>query len=133
MNSRATATLAGAVILVLSLAPARADHQPVIVVPGKPGVPVPINGVDATGAAVYGDWGLYRAGHGSVVIEGAVGPDRARWPGGYFPATGHMPRYGRHEILPPPGSAPPRPAPDYYRGWSAGSEPGPVTEYPPFD
>ena len=42
---------------------ARADHQPAIVVPGKRGVPVIINGRDATGAIVIGDWGLYRPGH----------------------------------------------------------------------
>jgi hypothetical protein len=35
---------------VTALTTAHADHQPVIVVPGRPDVPVIIDGVDATGA-----------------------------------------------------------------------------------
>jgi len=54
---------------------ARADHAPAIVVPGRPDVPVIINGRDARGAIVIGDWGLYR--------PGAVAPTviyRQPWP-----------------------------------------------------
>jgi hypothetical protein len=47
------------VILGNSLALA-ADSGPVIVVPGRPGVPVIINGIDVTGAVLEGDWGLYK-------------------------------------------------------------------------
>ena len=47
---------------------ARADHAPAIAIPGKRGVPVIINGQDATGAVVIGDWGLYRPGHVAPTI-----------------------------------------------------------------
>ena len=42
---------------------ARADHAPAIAIPGMRGAPVIINGQNATGAVVIGDWGLYRPGH----------------------------------------------------------------------
>jgi len=53
---------------------AHADHAPAIVVPGKPGVPVIINGRDASGAIVFGDWGLSRPGTAPTVIY------RQPWP-----------------------------------------------------
>src|SRR5829696_2547079 len=90
MIRRARLALAGLLMGgAVVVSPARADHQPVIVVPGRSDVPVMINGVDARGAAVYDDWGLYRAGHGSIMIEG-VGPNGGpeAWPNGYYPATG---------------------------------------------
>src|SRR5258708_21580063 len=37
-----------------------ADSGPVIVIPGRQGMPVIINGVDVTGAVIEGDWGLYK-------------------------------------------------------------------------
>jgi len=113
--------------------PARADHQPVLVVPGKPGVPVIINGRDASWAVIEGDWGLYRPGHmpanvlyAPQVILGPTG-------GGYYPHSGRRPRLGRFEVEPPPNRVLPPPAESYYRAWGMGSDPGPVTEYPPFD
>jgi hypothetical protein len=116
--------------LALAAAPARAgDSQPVIAVPGKPGVPVVINGVEATGAVVYGDWGLYRPG-GIVVIDGGAWYAAPEWPVHYFPATGRTPAYGRKEI--DPHSSRPHIAPPYHKSWSVESQPGPVTEYPPF-
>jgi len=110
---------------------ARAQTGPVIVVPGKPGVPVLINGVIVDGAVVYGDWGLARPGHGQIIIEGPIGFPQSYDTRGYFPATGRRPRVGRLEVEPPPH---PRPDTSYYREWSAGSDPTqPVTEYPPFN
>lgn len=51
------------------MAPAVAgDNAPVIVVPGKRGVPVFINGRDASWAIVEGDWGLYRPGAVPVTV-----------------------------------------------------------------
>ena len=52
-------------------APAHAQTGPVIVIPGKAGVPLTINGVIVDGAVVYGDWGLARPGHGELVDRGA--------------------------------------------------------------
>jgi hypothetical protein len=101
------------------------------VIPGKPGVPVLINGVILDGAVVYGDWGLARPGQGQIIVEGPVGFVQNYGARGYFPATGRKPRYGRLEVEPPPR---PRPDTTYYREWSAGSDrTRPVTEYPPFD
>src|SRR6186713_2607426 len=80
-------------------APALAQTGPVIVVPGRPDVPVTINGVIVDGAIVYGDWGLARPGqNGQIIIQGpiALSPDYAS--PGYFPSAGQRPRYGRHEI-----------------------------------
>ena len=110
---------------------ARAQTGPVIVIPGKPGVPVLINGVVVDGAVVYGDWGLARPGHGQIIIEGPVGFVENYDARGYFPATGRKPRYGRVEIEPPPH---PRGSTSFHRTWSTGSDPTrPVTQYPPFD
>ena len=110
---------------------APAQTGPVIVIPGKAGVPVTINGVIVDGAVVYGDWGLARPGHGEIVIEGPVGFTSNFDSRGYYPATGHRPRYGRLEVEPAPRA---RADTSYYRNWSIESDfRRPVTEYPPFD
>jgi hypothetical protein len=111
--------------------PARAQTGPVVVIPGKAGVPVIIDGVIADGAVVYGDWGLARPGHGEVVIEGPVGIAAPWDERGYYPKTGHRPRVGRYEI----DSQKTRPRPtSFRRDWSAASDfRAPVTQYPPFD
>jgi hypothetical protein len=111
---------------------ARAQTGPVIVIPGKAGVATTINGVIVDGAVIYGDWGLARPGHGQIVIEGAAGFSENNDSRGYFPATGHRPRVGRLEVVPPPRQ---RPSTDYRREWSVKSykRVRPVTEYPPFD
>ncbi len=128
--ARAMIIAVAGLVAGIAAVPARADHQPAIVIPGKPGVPVVINGVDASGAVVSGDWGLYRAGHGYRVIDGGCcyGP-AGRY--GYFPATGREPAYGRREVE--PKHRHPRPSTFYEKSWTAGSAPGPVTDYPPFD
>src|SRR5258708_10835750 len=87
-----------------------ADSGPVIAVPGRHGLPVIINGVDVTGAVIEGDWGLYSPQMVDPHIISApvfVPPrfygvrDGAYFTEGYFPASGHEPGYGRHEITPP--------------------------------
>src|SRR4051812_50189095 len=104
---------AAACAAVLAM-PARAQTGPVIIIPGKVGVPVTINGVIADGAVVYGDWGLARPGHGEIVIEGPVGFTSNFDSRGYYPATGQRPRYGRHEVEPPPRR---RADTSYHRDW----------------
>jgi hypothetical protein len=118
-------------LLVWSFATALADHAPVIVVPGKPGVPVVLNGVDASWAVVEGDWGLYRPHAAPSAIYGPLlVPMQPYHRGGYYPGTGKRPGYGRLER--DPGPSYPQPAPAYHRNWSSQSDPGPVTEYAPF-
>jgi hypothetical protein len=134
MAQRARILFIGIAGLLFASASACADSQPVVVVPGRPGVPVIINGVDATGAVVYGDWGLYRPG-AAVVIEGGLWPPGVSAPAldeppHYFPSTGRTPAYGRKEIDPGPHRR--GLAPAYHKSWTSESQPGPVTEYPPF-
>lgn len=128
---RAALPFAFAICAAFAAGAAHAQTGPVIVMPGKPGVPVTINGVVVDGAVVYGDWGLARPGHGQIIIEGPVGfvtNDDSR---SYFPSAGRQPRVGRLEIEPAPRR---RPNPNYHRDWSIESEfRSPVTEYPPFN
>src|SRR3954462_8109782 len=84
-----------------SAVPARAQTGPVIAIPGKPGVPVIVNGVIVDGAVIWGDWGLARPGHGELVIEGPVGLSAPWDSGGYYPWTGRAPRLGRPELEAP--------------------------------
>jgi len=126
----------GAVIVVLlgsALAPASAaESSSVLVIPGKPGVPVVINGWDASFTVVEGEFGLDRPGQVNPVIVG--GPLIAPVPphyGSYFPRAGRRPGYGRFEIEPPPNRRLPPPAQSYHRSWSSQSEPLPATLDPP--
>ncbi len=127
-----------ALFIAISASPALAQRAPEIVIPGKPGVPVLMNGLDISWSVVEGEFGLDRPGAMTPTViyrpflitplpyvPGALGP-------GYFPRTGHRPGYGRLEISPPPNRPLPPPAPSYYRGWSSESAPGPVTDYPPY-
>src|SRR5437764_3759406 len=107
--------VAACAALLAGAMPVRAQTGPVIAIPGKAGVPVTINGVIVDGAVVYGDWGLARPGHGQIVIEGPVGFTSNFDSRGYYPATGHRPRYGRLEVEPAPRA---RADTSYYRNWS---------------
>ena len=106
-----------------------ADSGPVIVIPGRLGTPVIINGVDVRGAVIEGDFGLYSPHMVAPrIISGPVWiPDRFG-PRGYYPAFGRTPGYGRHEIE----TAPERRAPpSFHRSWSSQSDPVPASLDPP--
>jgi hypothetical protein len=128
---------AALLLLMCGAAPALAQSGPVIVIPGRPGVPVLINGVDVSYSVIEGELGLGRPGAvtPTVIYRPFVVPvpyeDAADAEPGYFPGTGHRPGYGRLEHVPPPDRALPPPAPTYYRSWSSQSDPGAVTQYPP--
>lgn len=133
---------AGALSALAPAAPAFAQHEPVIVVPGRPGVPVLFWGTDVSGAVIEGDFGLDRPGHvAPTVIMPYWGPVDAPnassvydpTPNGYFPKTGHKPRIGRLEVLPPPGQRKPSVAKPFYRQWGVESEPLPATVPVPFE
>ena len=133
-----------ALILAVSASCALAQRQPVIVIPGRPDVPVIMNGVDVAYAVIEGEFGLSRpilvnptVIYRPLVIPLVYGPDiepssYPRREHGYFPSTGRRPGYGRLEILPPPDRKLPPPAPTFYRSWSSRSDPGPVTDYTPY-
>jgi hypothetical protein len=126
----------GGVIMGGAPAPA-ADSGPVIVVPGRLGVPVIINGVDVTGAVIEGDFGLYRPHMVDPrIIAAPAWIARRTYPAGYvqgsyYPAFGHQPGYGRHEIEPPADRRLPPPAKSFHRSWSSQSEPLPADVEPP--
>jgi hypothetical protein len=121
-------------VLAVTASPAFAQRGPEIVIPGKPGVPVYINGIDASWGVVEGEFGLDRPGlvTPTVIYRPAVVSYPEYIPG-YHPTTGKRPGYGRLEIVPPANRPLPPPAPTYYRSWSSGSAPGPVTDYAPYN
>ncbi|MGH6672141.1 MAG: hypothetical protein ACRECV_09245 [Xanthobacteraceae bacterium] len=121
-----------ALLVALSASPALAQRGPEIVIPGRPGVPVYINGIDASWGIVEGQFGLDRPNevNPTVVYRPFLASAPYSVPA-YYPADGKRPGYGRLEIVPPPNRALPPPAPTYYRYWSSQSAPGPVTQYAP--
>jgi hypothetical protein len=94
-----------------------------IVIPGRPGVPIIINGVDVSYAVVEGDFGLGKGIHMQPTVYGGRYVDVAPDVGHYYPSLGHKPGYGRLEVEPPANRKLPRPAPSYDRSWSAQSAP----------
>jgi hypothetical protein len=135
------AVIGGACVWFCAAVPVGAADWPAIVIPGKPGVPVIINGVDASYMIVEGDYGLDRPGAVPITIippwpyalppGGYYGPAATPYPRGYYPANGREPRSGRHEIIPPENRRKPKPAESYHRSWSAGSDPVPASMDPP--
>jgi hypothetical protein len=122
-----------ALLVLVSASPVFAQTGPVIVIPGKPGVPVYINGIDASWGVVEGELGLARPGVVTPTVT--YRPVVASYPvdaQGYFPSTGKRPGYGRLEVEPPPNRPLPPEAPTYFRSWSSQSAPGPVTDYAPY-
>jgi hypothetical protein len=121
-------------LLAVSVTPAFAQREPLIVIPGKPGVPVYINGIDASYGVVEGEFGLSRPGlvAPTVIYRPLVVSNPSAPVPDYFPRDGKKPGYGRLEIIPPANRPLPSPAPTYYRSWSSSSPSGPVTEYAPY-
>jgi hypothetical protein len=112
---------------ILCATPVRADHQPVIAVPGNPTTPVVIDGRDASWAMVEGDWGLYRPGHATPTVFYPYAPSIDRWRrNSYYPSTGKRPRSGRLEIIPPANRRLPPRAESFYRYWSNDGPPVPA-------
>jgi hypothetical protein len=120
-------------LLVVTASTAVAQGGPEIVIPGKPGVPVYVNGIDASWGIVEGELGLDRPNESAptVIWRPYLIPLPYRVHA-YYPADDRRPGYGRLEIVPPPNRRLPPPAPSYYRKWSSESAPGPVTEYPAY-
>jgi len=127
--------LVGTVLLLtVSASPAFAQPVPEIVIPGKAGVPVYINGIDASYGIVESDFGLDRPGWmaPTVVYRPLLVSNPTPYVPGYYPKDNKRPGYGRLEINPPPNRPLPTPAPTYYRSWSSSSgNSAPVTIMPP--
>ena len=113
--------------VLAGIAPARGDHLPVLVVPGRADVPVIIDGVDASWGVVEGEWGLYRPGAVPPTVIPAPSAFAPRRGNGYFPSAGHAPRTGRLEIEPPANRVLPPAAQSYHRSWGVASDPAPAT------
>jgi hypothetical protein len=115
---RALVTLA---ILIGTAGAACAESNgPVIAIPGRLGVPVIINGVDASYSVVEGDWGLDKGVHYQPTVYGGRPVEPMPPVGHYFPSAGHMPGYGRLEIE---GADKPKPAPSFHQSWTSESRP----------
>jgi hypothetical protein len=119
-------------ILIGTTGAALADGAPVIVIPGRPGVPIIINGVDASYAVVEGDWGLGKGVHVQPTVYGGRYVDPALNVGHYYPSASRQPGYGRLEIEPPTNRRLPQPAESYHQSWSSQSTPQPVQPEVPF-
>jgi hypothetical protein len=104
-----------------------------IVIPGRAGVPVIINGVDASYAVIEGDWGLGKGVQVQPTIYGGRYIDPVPRVGHYYPSAGHIPGYGRLEIEPPAGRKLPQPAESYHQSWSSQSAPLPAQSDLPVD
>jgi hypothetical protein len=109
-------------VLGAMTATAVADTGPVIVIPSRAGVPIMIEGVDASFSVVEGDWGLGKSIHVSPTVYGGWPAALPRPAGRYFPRTGRRPGYGRYEINTAPRVLPG--AESYYRSWSTESPRG---------
>jgi hypothetical protein len=121
-----------ALLFAATVSPAFAQREPVIVIPGRPDVPVYINGMDASWAVVEGEFGLDRPGVMTPVVT--YRPLTVSVPyavPGYFPRDNRQPGYGRLENEPPADRSLPPPAPSFFQSWSSQSQRGPVTQYAP--
>src|SRR5664279_988977 len=112
--------------------PALADGAPVIVIPGRPGVPIIINGIDASYSVVEGDWGLGKGVHVTPTVYGGRYVDPVPNVGHYYPSAGHLPGYGRLEVEPPANRKLPQPAESFHQSWGAQSASQPVQPEVPF-
>jgi hypothetical protein len=130
--------ISAALLLVLGASPAFAQSAgaPEIVIPGRPDVPVFINGVDASWAIVEGDFGLDRPGQVTPTIIYRVPPPVLPYAynltygePAYYPSSGRHPGYGRLEVVPRERHIPP-PAPTYFHSWSSDSAPLPANDGP---
>jgi hypothetical protein len=120
-----------AAILIGSMPLAFAGEGFDLVIPGRPGVPIIINGIDVSYAVLEGDFGLGKGVNNQPTVFGGryVGWDPPNV-GHYYPSLGLRPGYGRLEIEPPANRRLPQPAESYHQSWSAESAPQPAQQQP---
>jgi hypothetical protein len=112
-----------AFLLASSFQALAADSGPVIVIPGRPGVPIILDGIDASYTVVEGDWGFAKGAHVPRTIYGGRPIDPVPHVGHWYPSAGLQPGYGRLEIEPPADRKLPQPAESYHQSWSSQSYP----------
>jgi hypothetical protein len=115
---RALVTLA--ILIGTASAACAESNGPVIAIPGRVGVPVIINGVDASYSVVEGDWGLDKGVHYQPTVYGGRPVEPMPPVGHYYPSAGHLPGYGRLEIE---SADKPKPAPSFHQSWTSESKP----------
>jgi hypothetical protein len=93
-----------------------------VVIPGRPGVPIIINGIDVSFAVIEGDFGLGKGYPPPLTIYGGHVVDPVPEVGHYYPSLGLRPGYGRLEIEPPANRKLPKPAESYHESWGAQSQ-----------
>ncbi len=115
---------AAVAILILfgTMSASVADTGPVYVIPGRPGVPVIINGRDVSYGYLEGDWGLARNVHVQPTVFGGGGTP-IKEVGHYYPTFNRTPGYGRLEIEPAANRVLPQPAESFHQSWGAQSAP----------
>jgi hypothetical protein len=125
--------LALAILIGTSCTALAGSSGPVIVIPGRAGVPIIINGIDASYAVVEGDWGLAKGVHMQPTVYGGRAIDPTPNVGHYYPSMGREPGYGRLEIDPPLNRILPQPAESFHQTWTSQSTPQKpeVPLYPP--
>ena len=99
-----------------------------IVVPGRPGVPVMMNGIDASYPVIEGGYGLGEGVNNQPTIYGGRVIPPEPEVGHYYPTLGLKPAYGRLEIEPPANRPLPKPAESFHQFWGAQSAPNPPTQ-----
>jgi hypothetical protein len=102
-----------------------------LVIPGRPGVPILVYGVDISYAVVEGSFGLGKGVQNQPTVFGGRYVDPEPNVGHYYPSMGLRPGYGRLEIEPPANRKLPKPAASYHQSWSARSDPQPAQSAPP--
>jgi hypothetical protein len=123
MQDIAMRTITALLLIAVTISPAVAADGFNIVVPARRGVPIIINGVDASYRVIEGDWGLKRDIHIQPTVYGGRYIDPEPEVGHYYPSLGRQPGYGRLEIEPPKNRKLPQPAESYHESWSAKSAP----------
>jgi hypothetical protein len=97
-----------------------------IVIPGRPGVPIIVNGIDVSYAVLEGGYGLGKGVNNQPTIYGGRLPPELEV-GHYYPSLGLKPAYGRLEIEPPANRKLPKPAESYHDSVHSQSMPLPAT------
>jgi hypothetical protein len=126
-------SVSAALLVAVTASAAPAQQGPVIVIPGRPDVPIFENGVNVTWSVVEGEFGLDRPGQVTPTVIYRLPPPvistylgAAVYEPGYFPKDGRKPGYGRLEVNPGPNRPLPPPAQSYRRSWSSESAPTPA-------